>query len=1318
MRPGGLGAGEMTREARSLLERTSPDEALELFLELNIDRVRGNLPPYAGLAADLRRLIRAAGADQGEVETRLLTALLPLPATSWAPAGFWEAYEQRLVTMGEDAQVRRALLGLAPAHLDSDAWIGLLEDAGAVQDLCDGLVDTRSWVQGQVNLVVLGERGYPRRLSQVIRSLKGLDTLTLVLTRRYDASRLEPELLDALLDAGADVFLDGPAGDAELSLDHWAAQDEPSDLSALAASGHVHRLDSSIKALAANRLGALTSRPGALRILRVWATPRLSDRSTFPDVVKEVERLRPLRTPRGLQAVPDQIAALDAWVDGPALLAESLRRGLLTELTWLALEAAATRMEAEATERDAGGQDAGGQDRPKVTFHAAWPAVGVACNGSVTWVNGEEEVATATFTPPDATRPEDWRYTLVGSVTGCMFYRTVGAYHDRYLTWSHEPDVVHPLSSDSAGVTDDDSAEVPEGRLTGTGLQRAGTGQLTYGGLLMQEANRYWTLRQGRLVRISPVTGRTCLARPPRRLTALVGSYLRRNYTLQTRVSVWTPTTPTTADSLMNTAKGVHAWVVLRRGDEERVLGADSQVLDVRNSGEEWKASGRLERPGGGYWLRRSWPGGDLCDDALVPLVRACDARGREHMLHRLPYWGWYQLRVRDKAASVRMRTLTPRDVSTLLEVAPAAGRPDQAAFMPSARHAARALLGSDQAALVDSVVWLAAQVKQLMTDVARLQAAQTKGTFDAWGPGDQVYSWLTGQIHYQPLPRDTALELGECLRNREPRYFDPQRWLLLPSVRPEVVLACAASPLRPVKEVYAAAATVGTVIDAGLCVPGALAYSFEAAGPVSQRLRCGSLVEGDPPGLVLDRVGRTVQVLSTGVPVQVRGRQTTLFLGPSSVPSGEVVEAFRLLLRDGPAAWERGRAEALAQATGWSYGAAALFLTGMRDLYAWERDFLPGELRELLGLKVAEAEAARTFLCSLDLRLLVDMYGAGAADPVRVVRQGLDVQAAAQVWCAAQDPHDLLSPELLMEADNVCPFGADGLRHLYDADLEDHGTLLEVMVWLASRLERDHPARPWLADRFEEYKKGLWGRPVSFTTRSRGRVHVTLGLPPAPEAVPGVPHTQGAWTLTPGKEHDEVTWTPSLVTSWEAERELLSAVHSYDTKDVERAVLVLGGGLDALFAGLRVPGRGVDQDPLVSAPRTVAEVVCELGLGVDSARYWLQLLTLYDPTDRNIASWNGWGRAERMAAAGPLLERGLVVQVRRVRAERSYFLPGDWVEDVIPGLFTESWKPRQSYYPRFSFRVPVPLEPLGQLFAAAWGRYRSGDRPRGTGHA
>lgn len=158
-------------------------------------------------------------------------------------------------------------------------------------------------------------------------------------------------------------------------------------------------------------------------------------------------------------------------------------------------------------------------------------------------------------------------------------------------------------------------------------------------------------------------------------------------------------------------------------------------------------------------------------------------------------------------------------------------------------------------------------------------------------------------------------------------------------------------------------------------------------------------------------------------------------------------------------------------------------------------------------------------------------------------------------------------------------------------------------------------------------------------------------------------------------------------------------------------------GTLDSLIADLLLPGGGYAQDPLASAPEVVAEAAKTLGLEPDSARYWLQLLTLANPTDKLIDTWNGWTKAKRTRAVQPLLDAGLVMEAKRARAGRNYFLPGGWLEASAPHLPIEAWKS-----PFFALRAAQKVDPVysvvaasvpyGALFADAWARYNSGDVP------
>lgn len=154
-------------------------------------------------------------------------------------------------------------------------------------------------------------------------------------------------------------------------------------------------------------------------------------------------------------------------------------------------------------------------------------------------------------------------------------------------------------------------------------------------------------------------------------------------------------------------------------------------------------------------------------------------------------------------------------------------------------------------------------------------------------------------------------------------------------------------------------------------------------------------------------------------------------------------------------------------------------------------------------------------------------------------------------------------------------------------------------------------------------------------------------------------------------------------------------------------------GHVDELIADLKQePDQGAavagnPYDPCVSALELVTQVVGTLGIPQDSARYFLQIAALPNPTDKNVRAWNGWKPKQLANAATPLVEQGLVVQENR-RAGRTRFLPGDWLPKTkLMPLMEEAKTPLYLIWntpkPQPVVRGCPPLVPLPVLFHQAW---------------
>jgi hypothetical protein len=144
----------------------------------------------------------------------------------------------------------------------------------------------------------------------------------------------------------------------------------------------------------------------------------------------------------------------------------------------------------------------------------------------------------------------------------------------------------------------------------------------------------------------------------------------------------------------------------------------------------------------------------------------------------------------------------------------------------------------------------------------------------------------------------------------------------------------------------------------------------------------------------------------------------------------------------------------------------------------------------------------------------------------------------------------------------------------------------------------------------------------------------------------------------------------------------------------------------------------GWEANPGQSCPELVKEVETALSLEEDAAILYLQVLALHEPTSKNLPRWNVWTPARLKKASAALIQNGLVVEGTRARAGRGIFLPGHWVELKAPNLPLEAWKlplygiTMEKNVAMFPLDRVVALRPLHEVFATAWHRLKSGDRP------
>ena len=535
--------------------------------------------------------------------------------------------------------------------------------------------------------------------------------------------------------------------------------------------------------------------------------------------------------------------------------------------------------------------------------------------------------------------------------------------------------------------------------------------------------------------------------------------------------------------------------------------------------------------------------------------------------------------------------------------------------------------------------------------------------------------------------------------------------------LRPETVAHETAQPFADRSVLGRSAALLTLLLDSGLYSPTGVALVEDYEDPRAVvPTPWGNAVGGRSilyPTYQRDRAGQRLRYARDeggqgpqGTVESDAGKQWVV-VRASGVPEPVLREMLQVLLTEEPPAWDPSRAEQLAAGTGWTRAAAAYFLAGTPRLRAPGRLFLPKQVRTGIGLSVTEALTAQDFFQRMSDAERYRLVAAGCADPVRTAREGIDIEAVIEAWRAEHGEPLVLPDWLVTVTEKALPHrGAGMLAQLLSAPSV---VSLPIWLWAASRVPRTDPVATVLADAYERLRDEVAVRPVQSPELGARSL---LGARPNPER--GSRETIGAWTFIRDRI-DRVSWDPQQVVDWHKEYELVEQLPAYGK--IRWAVALLTGAYDAVAEDLRSGRPGHPSDPLSSAPEVVAAVVEQLGVPEPSARYWLQLLALIDPTDANLVQWNQWRKRQRDAAAAPLLDTGLVVVDKRPRAGRRLFIRGPWVSTTAPHLPFEAWKaPLYGLSARTNTTPPmdlaVPVTPMGEHFEAAWKRYLT-DPPR-----
>jgi hypothetical protein len=452
-----------------------------------------------------------------------------------------------------------------------------------------------------------------------------------------------------------------------------------------------------------------------------------------------------------------------------------------------------------------------------------------------------------------------------------------------------------------------------------------------------------------------------------------------------------------------------------------------------------------------------------------------------------------------------------------------------------------------------------------------------------------------------------------------------------------------------------------------------------------------------------------------------------------------------------------------LAEGTGLSRYAAAMALAGLIGVGGYYIPFVGTAERKILGISAKQVEAGRTELSGVGAEQRLNLLlGVLPDDPADLWAPGGAVALAERLaarWAAAFG-RGVVVPEATvaaapvfgsMSSKEICaalaaPPDSPLLTRDIDCRLEPgHGSgaawfssddytigeftrwlpaLTTAICWASASLPSDDPVRSGIPEAVRLLRERLAHPGLILIAGSLGygfpldKVVDRFGPRPYNGPVP-LPDTTADDGLTIVASHGgstRVYFRPSVYSA-DGRTATLEDALADDDACLEAVRFLTGPACERIVERVTVfamPPGACDADPRAGVPELVTEAAERLGLTADAAALYLQLLTMPNPTDAQVRTWNGWSAAELKKTAASLLEKGLVVADRRSKSGRAVFLPGDWTKARnVPGSRPiEAWK--------ISFLTSVDLDPdsdwprlpLAELFTAAWRRVAGGSLP------
>ena len=743
-------------------------------------------------------------------------------------------------------------------------------------------------------------------------------------------------------------------------------------------------------------------------------------------------------------------------------------------------------------------------------------------------------------------------------------------------------------------------------------------------------------------------------------------------------------------------------------------------------------------------------------------LALTLDARGNRHWMHDIPWSVWGNLRLRDAAASQRLRHATAQQLEPLTNIVEAAAQETKkqstvhkatsTSVSPLCRpnapamEAAATFLGTDDQELCASVVQLvklscrearrcASLNTQVQALIAKLDSAPTTAIYAQHADdSDHSSTTATTLADASIVAAEEVSQLAAGLNDRSPRKVQqtnqakPKQWEWLGAIGLEkALISWATGPFAHPRAPIELAAMLQ-----GLSELGVGSEQWSAATIQWFRLtdQCGKFAVGT-------RLPTSLPVLTLGLPLRrtaahthnwtAHGSQHRILCQASSTELPESVLGVPVEgAPTGAATYGVSTALSSPQLSAWSSRICELYGKNSGDPATWYEQVKPC-VQALCGA------------CALTEAAAIVLFG-GGIQPIHLGRDLFDTDYVAQKNAVAEDALRVKSMYSALGLSQAAV--ARGVAQLNRIDAQTQELLLAAAfdsdVEAIKRIAADLPQSSVPIDDALLAAVDTCCRDAVTTVALAWKLMVPLpkestlnnmhGLATAVllhlliDAHPNNPH--GEFYVAQLRRLAEY---PIGVAHMENVTELplqgvipASPPHSIHSGDAFRALKE--GLFDAVITDASSSNtmNGCVWDPRVSATMVVDAVVDTLRLSTQAATYFLQLLCLVNCTDAKVKTWNGWTKKELDAARTELLQRELVVEGKRARSGRRVFLSGAWLDMAAPNLPMEEWKApyylvrwvRESGKAESVVSGCPPLLPPADLFSNAWERYAGGEVP------